>query len=337
VCGSADLQQVKPETYFCNHCESVSKLVDPARVTVEPAFCPHGDPITARCQVCGAGLCAGACEMVRRGSEREDRIMTVGFGYLNVEAPPDGDVAPVATGPFLTRGKLLDSLAITSGQRLRHVCESCLLGAVPGAAEHLASHVLCEDPWCKYSDYPLGLCACCGGTFCDQSVARGGKVEFDADVSFAYSLQDSALIESKIGVKATVPLGNERYCLRCKYEREQRVKEQGREIALRAYGAVLPQRPGTEDEFGRWLVFQVPVAKKVGWRRQQAEDDRARNLAKQYAAELSASISRSLAGCRQREQFQQRPRYRHWPEYKARYLILDERAATPAVAADSGL
>jgi hypothetical protein len=270
--------------------------------------------------------------------------MTVGFGYLNMEDPPGGDAAPVATGPFLTRGKLLDSLAITSGQRLRHVCKACLLDAVPGAADHLASHVLCGDPWCYHTDYPLGACACCGGTFCDKCVRPhmphgcrkddDGEVVCEVGVSFAYSLQESVVIETRIGVTATARLGNGRYCSPCQYERMQRVKEQGREIALRTYGPVLRRKSGTGVNPDTWLVFQVPVAKKAGWRRQQAEDDRAWNLAKQYAAELGASISRSLVGCRQREQFHRESKHR---SYNARYLLFDERAATPAAAADSGL
>jgi hypothetical protein len=345
VCGSADLQQVKPETYFCNHCESVSKLVDPARVTVEPAFCAHGDPITARCQVCGTGLCAEACEMVRQGAARKDKVATVGFGYLKVEKSPDSDVVPAPIGPFLTRGKLLDSLAITSGQAPRHVCEVCLLDAVPGTAEHLASGALCRDPWCMYGGSPLGACTCCGGAFCDQSVRlgmpyewrnHGGVVACDARVSFAYSLEDSVVEETRIGVKALVPLGNGRFCLPCKYERAQRVTEQGREIALRTYGPVLPRKSDTGTNPDTWVVFQVPVAKKGGWRR-QAERDRALGLAKQYAAELGASISRSLVGCQRREQFHQRPRYRSWVDYTARYVFLDERVATPATAAGSWL
>ncbi len=41
-CGSGDVQQVKPDTYFCNHCESISKHVDPSKVTTTPSFCAVG-------------------------------------------------------------------------------------------------------------------------------------------------------------------------------------------------------------------------------------------------------------------------------------------------------
>jgi hypothetical protein len=30
-CGSGDVQEVKPETYFCNHCDNVFKYVRPSR------------------------------------------------------------------------------------------------------------------------------------------------------------------------------------------------------------------------------------------------------------------------------------------------------------------
>jgi hypothetical protein len=30
-CGSGDVQEVKPETYFCNHCDNVFRYVRPSR------------------------------------------------------------------------------------------------------------------------------------------------------------------------------------------------------------------------------------------------------------------------------------------------------------------
>lgn len=34
-CGAGDVQEVKPDTYFCNYCEQVFKWTDPGRVKVE--------------------------------------------------------------------------------------------------------------------------------------------------------------------------------------------------------------------------------------------------------------------------------------------------------------
>jgi ribosomal protein L37AE/L43A len=33
-CGSSEVQEVKPHTYFCSHCEGVFKHIDPTQVTV---------------------------------------------------------------------------------------------------------------------------------------------------------------------------------------------------------------------------------------------------------------------------------------------------------------
>jgi hypothetical protein len=58
-CGSTDVQEVKPSTYFCNHCETVFKYVDPSRLVVEhsPSFCWCGNPIQVQCQLCTRGMC----------------------------------------------------------------------------------------------------------------------------------------------------------------------------------------------------------------------------------------------------------------------------------------
>jgi hypothetical protein len=326
-CGSPDLQQVKPDTYFCSNCESVSKLVDPTRVTVELPFCAHGDPITARCQFCGSGLCAGACDML-------------------VLRLTGGDNALWEKGPFISRGRLLRSLALAHDQQLRHVCRACLIAAVPSAAEHIASGALCENPWCLRGEEPLGACPCCGGSFCDHCVTRGmpyqwrdhgdGTVACGTGISVEYAPAGSAVRET-FAVDVRVPLGPARYCLQCKYERAQRITETAGEIARRTCGAVLLQKPGTGRTPNDDLVFQVPFAKKATWRRQLAENDRARDVAKNYAAEISAAIVRSLVGCRKREQFDQRRSYKRWVDYRDRYLILDERARIPAAAVDRAL
>jgi len=38
---------VKANTYFCNHCESVFKYVDPTKARVVPSFCACGNPVQA--------------------------------------------------------------------------------------------------------------------------------------------------------------------------------------------------------------------------------------------------------------------------------------------------
>jgi hypothetical protein len=58
-CGSADVQEVKPNTYFCNHCDAVFKHVTPSSTAV--AGCEiNGCGIAAirRCSSCGLAFCA---------------------------------------------------------------------------------------------------------------------------------------------------------------------------------------------------------------------------------------------------------------------------------------
>ena len=42
-CGATDVQEVKADTYFCNHCEGVFKHVNPSKVTVTQEFCVCGN------------------------------------------------------------------------------------------------------------------------------------------------------------------------------------------------------------------------------------------------------------------------------------------------------
>lgn len=59
TCGSTDVQEVKPGTYFCNYSETVFKYIDPSRLRVEhsPAFCWCGNPIQVQCQLCKTEMC----------------------------------------------------------------------------------------------------------------------------------------------------------------------------------------------------------------------------------------------------------------------------------------
>ena len=41
-CGSGDVKEVKTNTFFCDHCESLFKYNDPSRVAVVPLFAPVG-------------------------------------------------------------------------------------------------------------------------------------------------------------------------------------------------------------------------------------------------------------------------------------------------------
>ena len=58
-----DIQEVKPETYFCNHCDNVFKYVSPSR-SGSPGGCelpvggrPCGVPAIGRCMTCSRAYC----------------------------------------------------------------------------------------------------------------------------------------------------------------------------------------------------------------------------------------------------------------------------------------
>jgi len=53
------VREVKPSTYFCNHCDTVFKLIDPTHVTVQREFCECGGAIAYQCRLCRTGICHG--------------------------------------------------------------------------------------------------------------------------------------------------------------------------------------------------------------------------------------------------------------------------------------
>ena len=62
-CGSGDIQEVKPETYFCNHCDNVFKYVSPNMAgsaggcEVPTGGRPCGVPAIGRCNTCSRAYC----------------------------------------------------------------------------------------------------------------------------------------------------------------------------------------------------------------------------------------------------------------------------------------
>jgi hypothetical protein len=168
-CGSDDVQQVKPDTYFCNKSETVFKHIDPFRLTVShaPSFCMHGDPVRYQCQLCGVGMCK-ECDVLQ--SQDLVTVPVVGFGYLEYRQPPRrsfGTPRPEerVTGPFFYTSKLISSLASSHGD-LRHVCYPCVAAAVPGAADRIIAGAMCESPHC--SALSKARCRCCRSGFCEQ-------------------------------------------------------------------------------------------------------------------------------------------------------------------------
>lgn len=164
-CGSTEVQEVKPNTYFCNHCESVFKYIDPAKLSVGPAFCNHGNPVEVQCQICQTGLCSQRCDVVPAWRGGYDGIVrTQGFGYMEYYQGYDMDV----DGPFLSVGKLLTSVALAHKDKgaLSHVCYGCVIQAVPVAVNYISAGTICETVRCW--SMSAGKCSCCQRGFCHE-------------------------------------------------------------------------------------------------------------------------------------------------------------------------
>ena len=77
-CGSGDVQEVKPETYFCNHCDNVFRYVRPGRagsaggceIPAEGLAC--GVPAIGRCRSCQRAFCL--THQARVGEGLHDRL-----------------------------------------------------------------------------------------------------------------------------------------------------------------------------------------------------------------------------------------------------------------------
>jgi hypothetical protein len=151
ACGSTDVQEVKPGTYFCNYSETVFKYVDPSRLRVEhsPAFCWCGNPIQVQCQLCKTEMCLQCDVGVNRAAiyrspgtrfgygPNRDTMSLYGpgaeagsFDYHSYSKKGEKNVLPVPVsgfgylhrdmdrricGPFLYLSELLSTMAVTQG------------------------------------------------------------------------------------------------------------------------------------------------------------------------------------------------------------------------------
>jgi hypothetical protein len=327
-CGSPKAQELKPGTFFCHHCETLFKHIDPSRITIQPGMCEHGDPIQAQCQICRAGICRQRCDAVSWGFAGPwVRIPTVGFGYLHVERSRDEPDTIVTAGPFLCSADLLASLALTHG-RLSHVCRACLIAAVPGAADHIAAGAICETPGC--GGKPCTRCACCGGAFCRGTLCRfrdprdAGHDETYPRLSIGYP--DGASESRRTGgglyhAYVAVDLSSD-YCHMCMREEWRKISALSRTVAAQEYADVLV--PG-DNRRGLHVQFTERRTQR-GWR---AESERAEEVAKRCAEEIEARVIQLLvvSPCDRRQAIMAGQSRR-----LDDYAIFDERDHVPAAA-----
>ena len=177
-CGSADVQEVKPNTYFCNHCETLFKHVDPASATMahRPAFCVCGNPVQVQCSICHETSMCRTCEATRAARDHWSLfIPTVGFGYVLRHVYEQQRVRPVVgerVGAPLPDfdsplGPLMPVRKIVSTSSSSYMCWPCASAAVSGVAARITAWgPQPRERWCDY--LAGGTCVCCKRYLCSK-------------------------------------------------------------------------------------------------------------------------------------------------------------------------
>ena len=184
-CGSGDVTEVKLNTYFCNHCETISKYFDPSKTTVvsSPAFCTCGNKVEFQCNLCAKGLCA-LCDVIAT-HERAEQSWKI--RSTESRAWPHWAVAPLIESkdwgynfqlPAMTAAthlpcmKVVNSVENSLGHP-NHICMTCVSDAVPRLRKILEAGGVCTIPAC-----PSGTsynCDCCGYGFCGVHLGNWRK------------------------------------------------------------------------------------------------------------------------------------------------------------------
>jgi hypothetical protein len=138
-CGSHGVDEVKAGTYFCQHCESVFKYVDPSRVTVthEQSFCACGNAVEFQCYQCRTGIC--------HQHDAFDGGKKVGQAVRAFVAEKAGAVPP-------------------------HLCSDCLNPLMTELHTLKDERRRCAQRECI--DETTVECACCAGAFCGHHADR---------------------------------------------------------------------------------------------------------------------------------------------------------------------
>lgn len=317
-CGSTDVQEVKPSTYFCRHCETVFKHLDPTRVTIDhtPSFCKHGNPVEVQCQICKAGMCRDQCDIgpeIDMSREAKfmtgQRIPTAGFGYFYMDGGGAGSTAR-GEGPFLPERKLAASLQLKYGE-LHHFCYDCMIAAVPATADYITSGELCNWPACVTK--AAAQCSCCGSAFCAdcmtdeclvgiygiehgtyQDLESGQWLRWKAPLpEILIQLSESSAAKQRLDpvpcrVEWRVPQG---LCYPCAREKGYEAAETARRICEHDYAGRLVKFEGERSVPAFW----VPAATRMTRNGQLKETLKARKTAWSYAAEIGHRLQDSMA------------------------------------------
>ena len=186
-CGSSDLQEVKPSTYFCNHCDAVFKHTDPTRVTVQREFCECGGAVAYQCRLCRTGICHGhdVWRAAYPGAWKPQKAVSLEFiptarrAYQRPDLPPGTGYCVYPVGAA-NPDALVDAVngSFVGGEV--HLCSSCVwslltdpakpAGAlVDQLAEAKIANRICADPQCAVT--ATCACDCCRLAWCSQHVS----------------------------------------------------------------------------------------------------------------------------------------------------------------------
>ena len=317
-----DVQEVKPLTFFCSHCETVFKQVDHARTaaTLAPAFCRHGEPIVRQCQICNAGLCLRRCDYgpwayredlavasstggglwraretydkaVMRGDlnalehavwQKRESLPADGIGYLIID-----QIKNQHSGPLMSLQKLGAVLRRKHGP-LRHVCLKCITGAMADAIQMISIGEMCASPFC--GRHPDWTCQCCARVFCGHSRARedmssGGCYHGDFPVINA-GLSGGGFGG---GFATEVKQSRRGFCEPCAGEQAHGLKEFAMQIFEQEYASRLIKvdQPSTYHVRPQ---FMVPAASRRTRNGRLKESLKSSEIAQAYASEFTERV-----------------------------------------------
>jgi hypothetical protein len=192
-CGSSAVKEVKADTYFCDHCETVFKHIDPALLGSNhvQSFCSCGGAVEAQCQICRRGVCRrcdapqALVDPDRFGdpycipTSSSGYLVRLGSGWRSVLDGQLGENRLTAgiAGPLLYAEQVVEWLR-SSRHDLRHVCWSCAETAAHELSGRIAAGELCRSArhFGPSSPEVLTHCSCCGGMFCGECIVRDGKL-----------------------------------------------------------------------------------------------------------------------------------------------------------------
>jgi hypothetical protein len=181
-CGSAEVKEVKTNTYFCEHGETVFKHIYPTGIPVThyPAFCDCGGQVVAGCASCQRTLCADCDHGDGFGFRSGARVFTTNGGAFCEQERSEGP-APWIGGALLhayygcARAGTLPDGVPTRPPVYAHLCGQCAHTIRTEAANSIAE-LMSDGTICVASDDAIcwrpseAACPCCGRHMCSHHV-----------------------------------------------------------------------------------------------------------------------------------------------------------------------